>query len=148
MPRPPWHCLRPPEPWRPLAFGFTSRSSPAIVLASLLAPNRLEEAPSKLPILITCTAVHIVSVPSATRCTRVIASAPVMHVPPMPVSVTAGRVMPDHTGLHCHLLFHWRNIDRRRLGGCEQRSSVSFYRRISSRGSLGQSCNALWCLGG
>ena len=114
----------------------------AIVLALVLAPNRWEEAASNLLILITCAAVHIVSVPSASCCTSIIASAPVMRVPRTPVSFTAGRVMPDHMGLLCDFLFHWRNIDRWRLSGCGQRSSVS------SRGSLGQSCNAFWCLGG
>jgi len=106
----------------------------AIVLALL------SEAASNLPILITCAAVHIVSVPSTSCCTCIIASAPVMRVPRVRVSFTAGRVTRDRMGLLCHFLFHWRNINRWRLSGCGQRSSVS------SRGSLGQSCNR--CLDG
>ena len=114
----------------------------------LLAPNRPEEAASNLPILITCAAVHVVSVPSTSCCTCIIASAPVMRVPRVRVSFTAGRVTPDHMGLLCHFLFHWRNIDRWRLSGCGRRSSSGFYRRVGARRSLGRSCNAFWRLGG
>ena len=119
----------------------------AIVLALVLAPNRWEEAASNLPILIACAAVHIVSVPSASCCTRIVASAPVMRVPCVHVSFTAGRVTPD-MGLHCHLFFHWHNIDPRRLSGCRRRSSSGFYRRVSSRRSLARSFNAPWRLSG
>jgi len=77
----------------------------AIVLALVLAPNRWEEAASNLPILITCAAVHIVSVPSASCRTSIIASAPVMRVPRAPVSFTAGRVTPDHMGFFITFFF-------------------------------------------